>query len=140
MGPKYDPETSAIDVDSRLGTGFADNKYHVTKAQLTHFYLLLGKDLEELSEVPAGNIVGLGGLDAHVLKSATLSTRPACPPFSETVQSGVPILRVAVEAGLSTDMPRLARGLDLLNQADPNVQVADLPNSAGRFFPSSGLF
>ena len=36
----------------------------------------------------------------------------------------MPILRVAVEAGLSTDMPRLARGLDLLDQADPNVQVS----------------
>lgn len=123
LGPKYDPEMSET-AEAVLGTSFTDNKHHVTKVKLNNFYLLLGKDLESLAEVPAGNIVGIGGLDHHVLKSATLADSPACPPFSETLQSGVPILRVAVEAGLSTDMPKLAKGLQLLNQADPNVQVS----------------
>lgn len=123
LGPKYDPGMADA-ADERLGTSFSDNKHHVRKVKLENFYLLLGKDLESLPQVPAGNIVGIGGLDEHILKSATLATDPACPPFSETVQSGVPILRVAVEAGLSTDMPKLARGLELLNQADPNVQVS----------------
>ena len=123
LGPKYDPGMADA-ADELLGTSFSDNKHHVRKVKLENFYLLLGKDLESLPQVPAGNIVGIGGLDQHILKSATLATDPACPPFSETVQSGVPILRVAVEAGLSTDMPKLARGLELLNQADPNVQVS----------------
>merc|ERR1719295_1177997 len=109
LGPKYDPAAEGgNEVESMLGTSFADNKHHITKVKLDNFYLLLGKDPESLALVPAGNIVGIGGLDQHVLKSATLATSPACPPFSETVQSGIPILRVAVEAGLSTDMPKLA--------------------------------
>ena len=94
LGPKYDPTgATENDVEGILGTSCTDNKHHITKVKLDNFYLLLGKDLELLAEVPAGNIVGIGGLDQHVLKSATLATSPACPPFSETVQSGIPILR-----------------------------------------------
>jgi ribosome assembly protein 1 len=51
----------------------------------------------ELSSAPAGNIVGIGGLEDFILKSATLSSEWACPAFVETTAASVPILRVAVE-------------------------------------------
>ena len=80
-------------------------------------------ELEELQEVPAGNVVGIGGLQDFVLKSATLSSDFFCPAFVELSSSAVPILRVAVEPTRSTDMSRLAHGLHLLNQADANVEA-----------------
>ena len=93
------------------------------KATISKLYLLLGRELEELSEVKAGNIVGIGGLENYILKSATISTNVACTPFVEITQSAAPILRVAVEPELSSDLKALVSGLHLLNQADANVQV-----------------
>ena len=40
---------------------------------------------------------GIGGLQDFVLKSATLSTSPACPPFTPLNFEATPIVRVAVE-------------------------------------------
>lgn len=41
--------------------------------------------------------LGIGGLQDFVLKSATLSTSPACPPFTPLNFEATPIVRVAVE-------------------------------------------
>lgn len=43
------------------------------------------------------NLLGIGGLQDVVLKSATLSTSPACPPFTPLNFEATPIVRVAVE-------------------------------------------
>lgn len=103
----------------------------------------MGRDLEPVDEVPAGNIfgniflndmftnyvfnfivfVGAGNLEQCILKSATLSTTLACPPFTEIKAMATPIMRVAVEPKYSTDLPELIKGLKLLNQADACVQV-----------------
>lgn len=66
---------------------------------------------------------GIGGLEEHVLKTATLSTDVACPAFRELQLMAVPILRVAVEPQRPSDLPALVKGLRLLNQADACVQV-----------------
>ena len=135
LGPKYDPSqtlkrmkdghsilneniSSVHDVESST-----DQYFHVLEGTIEHLYLLLGRDLELIDTAPAGSIIGIGGLSNTILKSATLSTDLACPAFVETTKSGLPILRVAIESGLSTDMPRLIQGLNLLNQADANVQL-----------------
>ena len=39
---------------------------------------MMGRGLERLSEVPAGCVLAIGGLDRCILKSATLSSTPAC--------------------------------------------------------------
>lgn len=41
--------------------------------------------------------VGIGGLEDHVLKSATLSSDIACSSFSNMMFEAQPIVRVAVE-------------------------------------------
>lgn len=78
----------------------------------------MGRELEQLSQVPAGNILGefpflsprptlciaclsflqgLTGLSAHILKSATLSSSVACPAFTHLYTHSAPIVRVALE-------------------------------------------
>jgi ribosome assembly protein 1 len=69
------------------------------------------------------SFIGIGGLEDHVLKSATLASTVACPVFTELSQMVVPIVRVAVEPEHHQDMAALVRGLRLLNQADACVQV-----------------
>ena len=80
-----------------------------------------------MDKVPVKNVLGMACLSVStsVLKSATLSTSttPWCPPFVPLVPSSVTILRVAVELVLSSDLPRLEDGRQLLNQADAHVEV-----------------
>lgn len=83
----------------------------------------MGRDLELIDDVPAGNIVGIGGLDKSVLKTATLCTNIYCPSFTELTLMATPILRVAVEPLNHLEMAKLVKGLKLLNQADACVQV-----------------
>lgn len=90
---------------------------------IENLYLLMGKELEEVEEAPAGNIVGIKGLQEHVLKTATLSSNPFCPSFCDLTIMATPIYRVAVEPKNITDLPKLKKGLKLLNQADACVQV-----------------
>lgn len=120
LGPKYDPGQSGACLDE--GDDIPENS-HACRATISSVYLLLGRDLEHLGAGFAGNIVGLSGLGSHVLKSATLSSSPWVPPFVELVHSTYPILRVAVEPFLSSDLGALAHGLQLLNQADAHVEV-----------------
>ncbi|KAK5916149.1 hypothetical protein CesoFtcFv8_001675 [Champsocephalus esox] len=65
----------------------------------------------------------IGGLEEYVLKSATLSTSPACPPFIPLNMEAMPIVRVAIEPKHPSDMPKLVHGMRLLNQADPCAEV-----------------
>lgn len=115
------------------------------RATIGKVYLLLGRDVEgsvklnikiltsisctigfisEISCAPAGNVVGIGGLEDFILKSATLSTDWACPPFVESSSASVPILRVAVEPAKSSDLSKLVHGLHLLNQVKDLVKIA----------------
>uniref|UniRef100_A0A7N6BKJ4 Elongation factor-like 1 n=1 Tax=Anabas testudineus TaxID=64144 RepID=A0A7N6BKJ4_ANATE len=96
---------------------------HLSCCSMESLYLLMGRELEELEEVPAGNVLGVRGLEDCVLKSATLSTSPACPPFIPLNFEATPIVRVAIEPKHPSEMPKLVRGMRLLNQADPCAEV-----------------
>ncbi|NWJ09970.1 EFL1 GTPase, partial [Crypturellus undulatus] len=124
LGPKYDPAEALHKLSPDCSaTDDLPLVPHMATCTLENLYLLMGRELEDLEEVPAGNVLGIGGLQDFVLKSATLSTSPACPPFTPLNFEATPIVRVAVEPKHPSDMPQLVRGMKLLNQADPCVQV-----------------
>lgn len=114
LQPKYDPVTP---------------DRHRSKVVITDLFLLMGRDLVSLKEVPAGNIVGIGGLDETVLKNGTLvSIDHGGPNLASITNIGAPILRVAVEPTDPTKLDQLEKGLKLLNLSDPMVQVAIAEN------------
>ncbi|XP_037020118.2 elongation factor-like GTPase 1 [Artibeus jamaicensis] len=125
LGPKYSP----AEFLQRVPLGFSAPPDglppvpHMARCTLEHLYLLMGRELQELEEVPPGNVLGIGGLQDFVLKSATLCSLPACPPFIPLTFEATPIVRVAVEPKHPSEMPQLVKGMKLLNQADPCVQV-----------------
>ncbi|XP_006139317.2 elongation factor-like GTPase 1 [Pelodiscus sinensis] len=124
LGPKYDPAESLHKLPSDCSA--ADDLPtipHMACCTLENLYLLMGRELEDLEEVPSGNVLGIGGLQEFILKSATLSTSPACPPFTPLNFEATPIVRVAIEPKHPSEMPQLVRGMKLLNQADPCVQI-----------------
>lgn len=125
LGPKYSP----VEFLQRVPSGFSTSPNnlptvpHMACCTLENLYLLMGRELEELAEVPPGNVLGIGGLQDFVLKSATLCSLPSCPPFIPLSFEATPIVRVAVEPKHPSEMPQLVKGMKLLNQADPCVQI-----------------
>ncbi|CAL1526751.1 unnamed protein product [Lymnaea stagnalis] len=129
LGPKHDPgeilnELSSLSPEDMAGQPDLLTRYpHIIPVQINELYLFMGRELEALDEVSAGNVLGIGGLEAHILKSGTLASRVTCPAFTDMFFDGSPIVRVAVEPVNACDMNRLVKGLKLLNQADPCVEV-----------------
>ncbi|KAI9328779.1 hypothetical protein BDR26DRAFT_873524 [Obelidium mucronatum] len=101
---------------------YSGNYLYHSEVTITKLYMLMGRELQELEEVPAGNVFGIGGLDGHVLKTGTLSSSPNVRSFGG-VNNDAPILRVALEPYNPSEMNKLIDGLHLLNQADPCVEV-----------------
>jgi ribosome assembly protein 1 len=109
MGPKYDPK-------------YPDK--HLSEITVKSLYLIMGRDLESLDEVCAGNVFGIGGLEGHILKNGTLaSTLENVKNMAGVNMEASPIVRVALEPEDPTEMDKLVEGLRLLNQADPCVEV-----------------
>ncbi|KAI8985978.1 P-loop containing nucleoside triphosphate hydrolase protein [Pilobolus umbonatus] len=109
LGPKYDP---------------SEPTKHVSEITVKRLYLIMGRELELLDEVSAGNVFGIGGLEGHILKNGTLaSTLKNVRNMAGIVMESAPIVRVALEPANPTEMDKLTEGLKLLNQADPCVEV-----------------
>ncbi len=56
--------------------------------------LLLALPTTAPRQVPAGNVLAISGLDAAVLKSATLSSTPACRPLAPLMFQAAAIVMV----------------------------------------------
>lgn len=86
-------------------------------------YMMMGREMHALASVPAGNIVGIVGLQEHVLKTATLSSTLACPSLTKMPYQAKPIVRVAVEPEDPRNFAALEAGLQRLYRSDPTVEV-----------------
>ena len=90
------------------------------KVVVTALYLLMGRALEPLQTVPAGVVFGIGGLEGHILKTATLCSqlRGAVNVAGVSIATQ-PIVRVALEPVNPIDLNKMIKGLRLLEQSDP---------------------
>lgn len=118
LGPRHNPNDVGEDL-TKLP--------HVSEVVIDDLFLLMGRNLEPVEEVAAGNILGIGGLEDFILKTATITSTPYCPPFIELPNIATPILRVAIEPDNIFQYKELMAGLRLLNRADPCVQVIIQP-------------
>ena len=127
LQPRYDPREIVIDDASDLIPKGANSgrevPTYVSEFTVDELFILMGREVMPVKEVPAGNVVGIAGLEEHILKSATIASTLACPAFRPMTFMAAPIVRVAVEPLYASDMPALVRGMKLLNQADPCVEV-----------------
>ena len=93
------------------------------KIKVTALYMLMGRSLEALSSVPAGVVVGIGGLEGHILKSGTLcSQAEGAVNLAGVTMGGEPIVRVAVEPINPMDLDKMIEGLKLLEQSDASAR------------------
>ena len=117
LQPRYDPCIVSVN-DSALSL-----PEYVDHCVIKDLFVFMGKEISSTDAVPAGCVVGIAGLEDHVIKSATLSTTLACPSLRPMSFVAAPIVRVALEPVHACDMSALVKGLHLLNQADPSVEV-----------------
>ncbi|KAG0326581.1 Cytoplasmic GTPase/eEF2-like protein (ribosomal biogenesis) [Podila humilis] len=94
LGPKYDPANPTL---------------HCSEITVDSLFMIMGRDLIGLEQVPAGNVFGIEWEGGQNLVGKGMETTP--------------IVRVALEPENPSQMAQLVRGLQLLNQADPSVQV-----------------
>ncbi|KAA8916023.1 hypothetical protein TRICI_001838 [Trichomonascus ciferrii] len=83
--------------------------------------LMMGKSTEPIDDVPAGNVVGLVGIDQFLLKSGTLTTSDAAHNLKVMKFSVSPVVNVAVDVKNANDLPKLVEGLKRLSKSDPCV-------------------
>lgn len=76
-------------------------------------------------------MVGIAGLNGHVLKSVTLASSEQCPSLAGMSFDGKPIVRVVLDTEKISDLPQLKQGMKLLHQADP---CCDVPTTPPPFF------
>ncbi|EKM83965.1 hypothetical protein AGABI1DRAFT_110568 [Agaricus bisporus var. burnettii JB137-S8] len=85
--------------------------------------LMMGRYIEPIEDCPAGNIVGLVGIDQFLLKSGTLTTSETAHNMKVMKFSVSPVVQVAVEVKNAADLPKLVEGLKRLSKSDPCVQA-----------------
>ncbi len=71
VGPKYNAD---------LPPSHAANAKHISSAEISNLYMMMGRELVPVDVVPAGNIFAVAGLEGKVLRNATL-----CAPSAEGV-------------------------------------------------------
>ncbi|RMJ24190.1 elongation factor 2 [Aspergillus sp. HF37] len=83
--------------------------------------LMMGRFVEPIEDVPAGNIVGLVGVDQFLLKSGTLTTSETAHNLKVMKFSVSPVVQRSVEVKNAQDLPKLVEGLKRLSKSDPCV-------------------
>merc|ERR1719473_438916 len=83
--------------------------------------LIMGRYVEQVQSVPAGNTCGLVGVDQFILKSATITDNDAAHNIKDMKYSVSPVVRVAVKPKDGKDLPKLVEGLKKLSKSDPLV-------------------
>ncbi|PVF98460.1 P-loop containing nucleoside triphosphate hydrolase protein [Serendipita vermifera] len=130
--------------DSKKEPYHRRNRAYIHLIRIGALYTMMGRDLVPIEEVTAGNVFAVGGLEGVVGRSATI-----CSPSVHGIENSIsntielesnkakdylinlgavnlqaaPIVRVALEPTESADMPKMIKGLKLLSQADPCVEV-----------------
>jgi elongation factor 2 len=83
--------------------------------------LMMGRSTEPIEDVPAGNILGLVGIDQFLLKSGTLTTDETAHNLKVMKFSVSPVVQRSVEVKNAQDLPKLVEGLKRLSKSDPCV-------------------
>ncbi|KAF2221019.1 P-loop containing nucleoside triphosphate hydrolase protein [Elsinoe ampelina] len=83
--------------------------------------LMMGRFTEPIEDVPAGNILGLVGVDQFLLKSGTLTTSETAHNLKVMKFSVSPVVQRSVEVKNANDLPKLVEGLKRLSKSDPCV-------------------
>ncbi|KAI5181525.1 elongation factor 2 [Nematocida sp. AWRm80] len=107
QGPDYEPEQGK------------DPKAKV----ISRVYVMMGRATPEIKQCPAGNIIGVLGVDSEIQKTATLSSMKGSYNIKTMKFSVSPVVRYSILPKNTCDLPKLKEGLTKLSQVDTLCQV-----------------
>lgn len=107
------------------GTAKKGTIVHLAKAKadlrLQQIYVYNGAKKEIVDNVPAGNIIGVGGLrGAYPGETVTLGEQE---PFEAITHIFDPVITKAIEAKRSADLPKLVEVLMQVSKEDPSIKI-----------------
>jgi len=106
-----------------MGPNFVPgSKADLYEKSIQRSILMMGRFVEAIEDVPAGNICGLVGVDQFLVKTGTITTFKDAHNMKVMKFSVSPVVRVAVEPKNPADLPKLVEGLKRLAKSDPMVQ------------------
>merc|ERR1719159_2186849 len=107
-----------------MGPNFVPGeKQDLYNKQIQRTILMMGRYIEAIDDVPAGNLVGLVGVDQYLVKTGCISTYDQAHNMRQMKFSVSPVVRVAVRCKNPADLPKLVEGLKRLSKSDPMVQI-----------------
>jgi elongation factor 2 len=86
---------------------------------------MMGFNVEDILECPAGNIVGIAGVDGFLLRSGTLTDSEITHNIKELKLSTTSIVQAAVDVKNAKDLPKLIESLKCLARSSSSVQTWD---------------
>ncbi len=91
-------------------------------SRVQQVYIYNGAKREIVDNVPAGNIIGIGGLKAG-FPGETITTGGRADPFEEIKHIFDPVVTKAIEAKKPSDLPKLIDVLRQVQKEDPTVKI-----------------
>ncbi|MBT4539298.1 elongation factor EF-2 [Candidatus Woesearchaeota archaeon] len=85
-------------------------------------YVYNGAKREIVDNVPAGNIIGVGGLRAGI-PGETVTTGGKAEPFEKISHIFEPVVTKAIEAKRPSDLPKLIEVLRQVKKEDPTITI-----------------
>ena len=90
--------------------------------RIQQVYIYNGAKKEIVDNVPAGNIIGVGGLRA-AMPGETVSSGGPADAFEEIKHMFDPVVTKAVEAKRPSDLPKLIEVLRQVRKEDPTIKI-----------------
>jgi len=90
--------------------------------RIQQVYIYNGAKKEIVDNVPAGNIIGVGGLRAGI-PGETVTTGGATDAFEEIKHIFDPVVTKAIEAKKPADLPKLIEVLRQVQKEDPTIKI-----------------
>jgi len=122
MGPKYDPGKN--------------HRKDLWVKNIQRISIMMGRYPELVSNVPAGNICALRGVDQYLLKTGTICTEDDAHTIKTMKFSVSPVVRCAVEPKSAADLPKLVESMKCLSKLDA-ILVCYTEESGEHFIAAS---
>ena len=110
-----------------LGEGYSlEDEEDMAKAYVEDIWVGESRYFIPAEEIPAGNLVLLGGVDASISKTATIASGTADDdlyifrPIKHMTQS---VLKIAIEPIAPSELPKMLSGLRSINKSYPLVST-----------------
>jgi elongation factor 2 len=107
LGPNYEP----------------GKKQDLWVKNIQRTIIMMGRSVEQVPSIPAGNTCGLVGVDAYLIKGGTITDNESAHSIKQMKFSVSPVVRQAVSVRNNADLPKLVEGLKRLAKSDPLVVI-----------------